>query len=78
MQEAIPMRKKDPEMHKRLCEEVYRLGDSTSEVAKKLNCHPNTLGQWLNHDYIPSAYFFKNFHEAGADILYILTGERRA
>ena len=67
--------KRDSEMHKRLCDEIYRLGGSNSEVGKKLHCHPNTVHQWLTHEHIPSAYFFKNFYEAGMDIIYILTGE---
>jgi hypothetical protein len=70
------MRNRDMGMHKRLCEEIYKLGDSNAEVAKKLHCHPNTVGQWLTHEHIPSVYFFKNFHEAGMDIMYIITGER--
>lgn len=68
--------KRDPGLHTRLCEEIYKLGDSNSVVGKKLHCHPNTVGQWLTNEHTPSAYFFKDFHNAGMDIMYILTGER--
>lgn len=70
------MRKNDPGMHKRLCDELFRLGGSNAEVAEKLGCHPNTVNQWLTHEHIPSAYFFARFHQAGMNIIYILTGER--
>ena len=70
------MQRRDPDLHKRLCDEIYRLGGSNSEVAKKLNCHPNTVNQWLTNEHTPSAYFFKDFHNAGMDIMYILIGER--
>lgn len=72
------MRLKDVEMHNRLCEEIYRLGSTNAEAARKLNCDSTLVGEWLNNGYMPSAYYFKNFHYAGCDIIYILTGERRA
>lgn len=68
--------KRDLGLHKRLCDELFRLGGSNAEVAKKLHCHPNTVNQWLTNEHTPSAHFFKNFHDAGMDIIYILTGER--
>jgi hypothetical protein len=70
------MRRRDPELHKRLCEELYKLGDSNKIAAQKLDCDPCLVGHWLRKDYIPSAYYLKNFHYAGCDVLYILTGER--
>lgn len=72
------MRKKDPAMHKRLCEEIYKLGESNKIAAEKLNCDPSLVGEWLRYGYMPSVYYFANFHRAGCDVIYILTGERRA
>lgn len=77
-QEVVRMRPNDPGISARLAEELYRLGESNTEAAKKIKCHPNLVGQWLSKSYIPSAHYFKNLHEAGCDIIYILTGERRA
>ena len=72
------MRMKDPEMHKRMCEEVYKLGDSNRAAAEKLKCDPTLIGEWLRNGYMPNTYYLKNFYEAGADVIYILTGERHA
>jgi hypothetical protein len=63
-------------MHNRLVEELWKLGDNHREIAAKIGCHPGTIYAWIGHDYIPSAYHFANFHHAGMDIIYILTGER--
>lgn len=76
MREATTMRKQDPGIHDRLLEELWKLGGSYREIGEKIGCHQNTIGQWVNHDYTPSAYHFANFHRAGMDIIYILTGER--
>lgn len=70
------MRKIDPLMHGRLCEELWKLGNSYVEIAAKIGCHYTTIYQWITNDYIPSGYHFANFHRAGMDIIYILTGER--
>ena len=78
MQEATTMRKADPKMHDRLLEELWKLGNSNREIGEKIGCHQNTIGQWVNNGYTPSAYHFANFHRAGMDVIYILTGERRA
>ena len=78
MQEAMSMRKTDPKMHERLLEEMWKLGNSYREISEKIGCHQATVTQWVNNGYTPSAYHFGNFHRAGMDIIYILTGERRA
>lgn len=70
------MRKTDPKMHDRLCEELWNLGNTQAEMAAKIGCNPATIYQWLTNGYTPSAYHFANFHRAGMDIIYILTGER--
>ena len=76
MLEAIPMRKHDSAMHERLCEEIYKLGETNKIAAEKLGCNPDLVGMWLNREYMPSPYYLKNFHYAGCDVIYILTGER--
>lgn len=70
------MRKTDPEMYKRLREEIYKLGDTNKITGQKLNCSPTLVGLWLSKEYMPSVYYFRNFYYAGCDIIYILTGER--
>lgn len=70
------MRRVDPEMHSRLAEELWKLGNTHKEIAEKIGCHQCTIYSWLTDSYIPSAYHFANFHKAGMDIIYILTGER--
>ena len=75
---VMTMRKQDPKLRERLLEELWKLGNTYREIAEKIGWHQNTIGQWVNQDYTPSAYHFTNFHRAGMDIIYILTGERRA
>lgn len=70
------MRKTDPKMYERMCEEVYKLGNSNRAAGDKLGVDPGLVGEWLRRGYMPSTYFLKNFHDAGADIMYIITGER--
>lgn len=70
------MRKGDPDISNRLREELWKLGGTYAEMAEKIGCHQNTIGQWVNKDYIPSAHHFAHFHRVGMDIIYILTGER--
>lgn len=76
MREAMVMRKGDPKIQERLCEELWGLGGTYAEMARKIGCHQNTIGMWVNRECLPSAYHFANFHRAGMDIIYILTGER--
>ena len=70
------MRKVDPLMHDRLVEELWKLGDTNKEISEKIGCFHQTVGTWVNQAYMPSAHHFANFHRAGMDIIYILTGER--
>ena len=70
------MRRVDPAMHDRLVEELWKQGKTNREIANKIGCRPETVGSWVNQEFIPSAHHFANFHRAGMDIIYILTGER--
>jgi transposase len=70
------MRKSDPYISQRLCEELWKLGNTNAEIAAKVGCHETTIYQWITNGYTPSGYHFANFHRAGMDIIYILTGER--
>lgn len=72
------MRRVDPEMHERLVQELWMVGPTYREIAEKIGCNQATVYQWITNSYMPSAYHFANFHRAGMDIIYILTGERRA
>lgn len=71
------MKRKDLSMCERVTEEIYRFGDMTSrELAQKLGCSHNTVSDWLRWRSIPSAFHLKSMHEAGMDIMYIITGRR--
>lgn len=70
------MKLKDPIMVERVAEEIYKLGDSNTEVARKIGCSRRQITDWLSGRCIPSAYHLKGMHEAGLDVIYILTGKR--
>lgn len=72
------MRKTDPDMSRRLVEELYRISKTNTELCEKVGCSRTAVQKWINNGFIPSAYYFKKFHYAGCDIIYILTGERHA
>ena len=67
----------DVEMSNRLREEIYKLGDTFAEAARKIGCSNKLLSNWVSNNIIPKAYYFQKLHHAGADIVYILTGERK-
>lgn len=70
------MKKRDPEMSARLVEEIFRLGYTQTELAKMLGCNYNSVTRWLNNGDVPYGYYMKRLYEVGADVVYILTGER--
>lgn len=73
---VILMKFKDFSMHERVAEEIYKLGDSNAEAARKIGCGRHIISDWLSGRNIPSAYYLKALHEAGCDVMYILTGKR--
>ncbi len=70
------MRIMDYDMRERAVEELHKLGDTPTEIARKIGCAPPCVRVWLSQEGIPSAYYLKRLHELGCDILYIITGER--
>lgn len=70
------MKRKDFTMHERVAEEIYKLGDSNKAAAQRLGCNRKMISRWVSGRDIPSAYYLKSMHEAGCDIIYILTGKR--
>jgi SOS-response transcriptional repressor LexA len=49
---------------------------SLKELAKALGMMPQTLNQYLNGKAVPGGQLLKKFAELGADITYLLTGEK--
>ena len=72
------MKRKDSIMTERVAEEIYKFGLNNTEMARKLGCHRNAVVDWLTGRSIPSAFHLNSMHLAGMDVIYILTGERRA
>ena len=67
----------DIEMANRLREEIFKLGDTYAEAARKIGCTSKLVSNWVCGYIIPKPYYLQRLHYAGADILYILVGERR-
>lgn len=70
------MKHKDLTMCGRVAEEIYKLGDTNRGAARKIGCDHHAISDWLSGRAVPSAYYLKAMHEAGMDVIYILTGER--
>ena len=70
------MKLKDFSMHERVAEEIYKLGDSNKSAALRIGCDRKIISDWIAGRSIPSAFYLKALHEAGCDIIYILTGKR--
>lgn len=70
------MRTTDFDMFPRLTEEIFRLGYTNVELAKKIGCTPQAIRWWISGGGIPNAYYLARFYEIGADVIYILTGKR--
>ena len=70
------MKRKDFTMYERVAEEIYKLGVSNKAAALKIGCNRKMVTEWLAGRAIPSAFHLKGMHEAGCDVLYILTGKR--
>lgn len=70
------MKRKDPTMSERVAEEIYKLGGTNRDAARKIGCDHHAISDWLSGRSIPSAYYLKAMYEAGLDVIYILTGRR--
>lgn len=63
-------------MSERVAEEIFKLGATNAEIARKLGCSKSSISGWIIGTSVPNAYFLKKLHYAGCDVIYILTGER--
>lgn len=68
------MRFRDIEIVERTIEELTKLGDNPSSIARIVGCPARLVSYWLDGLYTPSTYYLRRFHEIGCDVLYILTG----
>ena len=71
------MKLKDSTMSDRVAEEIYKLGVTNKAAALRIGCDRKMITDWLTGKSIPSAYYLKSLHEAGCDVIYILTGKRK-
>lgn len=63
-------------MTERVAEEIFKLGGTNAEIARKLRCSKSSISDWITGKNIPNAYALKKLHYAGCDVIYILTGKR--
>jgi hypothetical protein len=68
-------RKADVSIGYRASAEILRLTDSTKHACQLIGCTKELLRMWRN-GVAPSAIYLIRLHEIGADVIYILTGER--
>ena len=71
----MPRRKADPSIGKSAFEEAYTLADTLPAASKCLGADRKLLYSW-NRGATPEVLYLVKLHELGADILYILTGQR--
>lgn len=62
----------------RIGEELRKLGLSQHKIAKLFGCDQHLISYYCSGKTIPGAYYLTVMHNAGCDIIYILTGDRRA
>lgn len=63
---------------RRLVEEIRGLGLSYRKLAALFGCEETLIHRYLTGRSIPNHYYLTVLHYAGCDIIYILTGDRRA
>lgn len=68
-------RKADISIGYRATYEVLRLTESTKHACQLIGCGKELLRAWRN-GVAPSAIYLVRLHEIGADVVYILTGEK--
>lgn len=77
----MPRRKARIEIGQRAVEELERLYDVKKYgnkllVSKMIGCDKKAIGGWEN-GAAPDAIHLQRLHEIGADVIYILTGDRK-
>ena len=73
----MPRAKADIMIGRRMREEADRIFPSLTCAAKALRCDRKNFTGWGNGD-TPSTLYLARIHYYGADVIYILTGKRRA
>lgn len=66
----------DRSMNTRLVEEINRFNITDAELQRRIGAKPKVVDKWRNHNAIPSPYNLAKLYHLGADIIYILVGER--
>lgn len=58
--------------------EVFRLfpNQTNRQIATVIGCGKCVVGEW-GHGVAPSAKYLERLHELGADVIWILTGEKK-
>ncbi len=70
------MRNEDLALRERLAGELVSLGVSYREIAKKIGISHTIIAKYLAWKETPTRPTLVKMHQAGLDILYILTGHR--
>lgn len=60
----------------RVHDELLRLSDSPAELGRRLGVGSECARRWLAGESLPSLVYLNILHNAGLDIMYIVTGER--
>lgn len=77
----MPRRKARLEIGHRAFEEVDKIFNvrkygGTITATKTIGCHKNAIYEW-ERGKAPDAIFLQRLYEIGADVIYILTGDRK-
>lgn len=68
------MRRNDLAMRERLVEELYKIAPNYILISEKLGCSRQLVLQWLRQESLPGCWYLRELHNAGCDVIYILTG----
>ena len=60
----------------RVIEEITKLGTTNREIATKLGVTHQAVRFWINGLSVPKPQNLAQFHAAGLDVFYIITGKR--
>lgn len=66
----------DLDMHFRLVEEIYRISKTNADLNRRIGSTGDIVKYWVNTPALPGAYYLAQLYRQGADVIYILTGER--
>ena len=73
----MPRIKADVNIGKRMHEEIYRLFPSYTSAANALRCDRKCISLWSTGT-TPDTLQLARLHYLGGDVIYVLTGNRRA